>query len=283
MPVSPAAAAASGPQTVGNAPPPPGSIRDGLDITSGLRHSRFPLQQTDLPDIRATPSSFLSIYKALDPADPEGYVRRLLGPAYAALAAPGCLATFAAVIAFNAAPQGDADVDPLPATLGQLLASPALACGHSCKLTVLLSVLGYPGILPPDAPAGAPAKPTVHMLVWLPNNPLNTGVHSQLVLANVFNDAYLLIDPLYAYVLRVPFGGVTPDPAQQVIVNAANLLATPAARGQCVIFGDGVQGQAQVVAAMTRGQMNASFVYHDALYGSEGWDIALSQIVTHMG
>jgi hypothetical protein len=258
----------------------------GFDNTSLVGTPKLPLSATTLAGIRARPESFLSAYSALggSGSSAAAVVQSLLGASFGSLSDAGCMATFATLAAFECAPNGDSLFDPLPATMRDLLSSPWLACGHYCKLTTLLSLLGHPELIPPDAPAGTPAKPTVHVLVWLEQVPLHTGVHAQLIVANVLNEAYLLLDPTYAYALRIPFVGAGPQPGLTVVENATSMLQTPiTADNLAVLDPAGTSAVPQMLSVITGGALGPQYVYHDALYGCEGWDARLSQIFDSMG
>jgi hypothetical protein len=259
--------------------------------TAGVAHiplasdPKLPLSATTLGGIRARPQSFLTAYSALGAGGSSAAaVRSLLGASFASMSDAGCMATFATLVAFECAPNGDPTVAPLTATFGALLSSPWLACGHYCKLTTLFSLLGHPELIPPDAAAGAPDKPTVHFLVWLPNVPLDTGVHAQLIVTNVLDDAYLLLDPTYAYALRVPFPAAGPQPDLTVADNTASMLQTPiAADNLSVLDPAGTSAAPQMLSVLTSGALGPQYVYHDALYGCEGWDTTIAQIFDGMG
>jgi hypothetical protein len=172
----------------------------------------------------------------------------------------------------------------MTASLNQLLTSPALACGHFDKLTMLLTLLAYPGLIPPDAAASDPPKPTMHFAVWLENAPTNIGVHSQLVVSNVLDNAYLLLDPMYSFAMRLPFAAGYPKTTLTVLQNAAALLLTPSATSDYVDLwpGNSAPSRSQVVQAMTSGIMGPQYIYYDALYGSEGWDLHMATVIGHI-
>jgi hypothetical protein len=242
------------------------------------------LQPADMSKVIASPSAFPSVYRAIAPdGDPDDAVRGALGPNFATLTSEGCAAVFATLFAFNLAPVGSNPVPPLTATLQQLLESKALSCGHYCKLTTILSLLISSYLIPPDAPAGAPPKATIHVVVWYQDAPLNQGVHAQLVVANVLTNAYLLLDPLFGLALRIPFAGSYPQPALTVIENAADLLSQPIDSSNLVVLDSiDVEGKSTVQSVLIGGQLGATYIYHDALYGSEGWDTQLSLIFATM-
>jgi len=151
--------------------------------------------------IIARPETFRSAYSALGGGtSSDALIRAQLGAPFASLSSAGCIATFGSVVAFDIAPQGANTLDPLSATLQQLLNSPALTYSHFCKLNALLALLGSPRLIPPDGATTA----TLHFLVWLADAPFGIGAHAQLILANVLDGAYLLLDPTYATVPQLP-------------------------------------------------------------------------------
>jgi hypothetical protein len=182
------------------------------------------VSSTDLAAIIARPERFLSTYQNLNGGtSADTYVRSQLGTSFSSLSDAGCVATFGSVVAFSVAPAGENSLDAMTATLQQLLTAPALAANQFCKLNALLALLGNPGLIPPDATA---TKASLHFLVWLDTVPLGTGTHTQLVISNVLQQAYLLLDPMYALALRIPFVGGGPNASQTVIENAAAMLQT---------------------------------------------------------
>lgn len=226
----------------------------------------------------------MSLYNALGGAgSPATYMQSQLGAAFSSLADAGGIVTFASIVAHRVAPAGSNILDPLTVTLHQLLSGSPLACGHFCKLATLLALLGSPELIPPDAPVTDTPKPTVHFLVWLESTPLNVGVHSQLLITNVLDEAYLLLDPMYAFALRIPYLG-TPQAALTAIENAASMMQTPIDQNNLVVFDSTASAAApQMLQALTGGAMGPQYIYHDALYGSEGWDTAISVIFDNMG
>jgi hypothetical protein len=245
----------------------------------------FPISASTLTEIRARPEAFLKAYAALGGGmDPAAAVRSKLGAPFASLSDAGCMLVYAGAVAFSCAPVGATPLHPLPATLQQLLSSQALACGHYCKLTTLLSLLGHPELIPPDAAAGTPAKPTVHFVIWLTSVPLNTGVHSQLILSNVLPDAYLLVDPMYGYTLKIPFVGSGPQASLTVIENAATMMQTPIAPDNLAqVDPAGTASESQMLQTVISGVMGPQWIQHDALYGSEGWDTQIAGVFATMG
>jgi hypothetical protein len=246
----------------------------------------LPVSADAIANIRARPETFLDAYGALATANQSAseVVQARLGAAFASLSDAGSMATFATLLAYNCAPVGATPLAPIPATLQQLLSSEALACGHFCKLTTMLSLLGHPELIPPDADPASPPKPTVHFVVWIATVPLNTGLHSQLVLANVLDNAYLLLDPTYAYALRIPFVGAGPKTTLTVIENAATMLQTPIAEENLVILNpSGTAATPQMLPTLLSGAVGPGYIQHDSLYGSEGWDIRIAQIFDSIG
>jgi hypothetical protein len=246
----------------------------------------FQVSASLLASIVARPETFLAGYAGLgDTATPaDAYVRTQLGAPFATLSDSGCIATFASVVAFNAAPVGATSLAPMTATMKQLLSSPALACGHFCKLTTLFSLLGNPLLIPPDAAAGDAAKPTVHFLVWLDTVPLGTGYHSQLIISNVLDSAYLLLDPLYAYALRIPYVGAGPQTSLTVIENATMMMQTPIAQDNLAVLDPrGTSSSPQILTTVLGGTLGPQYIFHDSLYGSEGWDTQIGLIFDDLG
>lgn len=243
----------------------------------------FQLSAAAVSRIVTRPSAFLGLYNRLGGGSPAAYIQSLLGAPFATLADAGCQATFASIVAYNTAPVGTPTLDPMGATLHQLLTSPVLACGHFCKLAALLTLIGNPELMPPDAAPADPPKATVHFLVWLESTPLNVGVHSQLLITNVLDDAYLLLDPMYAFALRIPYVG-TPQAGLTQIENAAYMMQTPIAQDNLVVFDAAASAAApQVLQTMVSGSMGLDYIYHDALYGSEGWDGVIAQTSDTLG
>jgi hypothetical protein len=239
------------------------------------------ITSTTLTKLRDRPETFLDAYSAFGGA---AAVRSKLGAPFSSLTDAGSMVTYASALVFESAAVGACAYAPYTATVTQLLHSPAMACGHMCKLATYLSFLGHPELIPPDAAAGMPAKPTIHFVVWLVNVPLNTGIHSQLILSNVLDDAYLLLDPLYAYALRIPFGGRGPDPAKTVIENAATMMQVPIAAENLVILDPrGTADSPQIPQVVTSGVMGPQYIQHDSLYGSESWDTVIGRVFNDMG
>jgi len=239
---------------------------------------------TVLEGIRSRPERFLQTYAQLGNSSPLTYMQSILGTPFASLTDAGAMLTYASIVGFTCAPSGANPIPPIPSTLQQLLASRALACGHVCKLATMLALLGHPELIPPDAAAGSPAKPTVHFVAWLENVPLKTGLHSQLITANVLDDAYLLLDPLYAYALRIPYVGAGPSADLTVIENAVTMMQTPIASENLVVLDpQATASTPQMLNTVISGAMGPQYIEHDALFGSEGWDIRIAQIFDSWG
>jgi hypothetical protein len=245
----------------------------------------FPVPAAALAQIRARPETFLDTYNQLGTSTSAAtFVQSKLGASFASLSDAGCMATFASMVAYNCAPIGGTPLAPIPATLQQLLSSQALACGHFCKLATLLSLLGHPELIPPDAASGTPAKATLHFLLWLDNVPLNTGFHSQLIISNVLDNAYLLLDPTYAYALRIPFVGAGPQASLTVIENAATMMQTPMAQNNlAVLEPTGKPTKRHMLQTVMSGALGPQYIYHDSIYGSEGWDARIGQVFDSLG
>jgi hypothetical protein len=196
-----------------------------------------------LQPVAATGSSLpLAGTDSLLPLAATVKIREQLGSSFGSLTVNGAIATFASAVAFNVAPLGPTSVDPMNGTLSQLLKSPALTCGHFCKLATLFAFLGNARLNPSDAGAAPLTAARLHFLVWLGNVPLQTGFHSQLVLQGVLDRAYLLLDPTYAYALRIPHPPGGPDPNLSVVENAATMLQTPLAASNLADAKAGMRG-----------------------------------------
>jgi len=211
-------------------------------------------------------------------------VRSQLGAPFASLTDAGCMATFASLVAFGIAPMGTNANAPMSVTLGELLNSQALTYLEFCKLSALLSLIGSPGLVPADVAGGAPAEASTHFLLWLADVPLGTGVHAQLVVANVLDKAYLLLDPTYAFALRIPFSSAGPDPGLTVVENAATMMQTPiAAQNLAVLDPAGTAAMPQLLTAATNGALGPQYIDHDVSSGSEGWDNHFARSWANMG
>jgi hypothetical protein len=245
----------------------------------------FRVPASVLAGIVARPESFLSAYHALGGSiQAPAYIRSQLGAPITSLTDSGCMATYASVIAFNVAPVGATTLAPMNSTLQQLLTAQALTCGHYCKLSTLLALLGNPQLIPPDADSGGPAKPSLHFLVWLDTVPLNTGFHAQLIISNVLKNAYLLLDPTYAFALRIPYVGSGPQANLTVIENAATMMQTPNSPHNLVVLDPrGTTAMPQMLQTAISGRLGPQYIYHDSIYGSEGWDACIEQIFDNMG
>jgi hypothetical protein len=248
-------------------------------------NAMFQVPADTLAGIIARPETFVSAYYAVGGStSAQEYVRSQLGPSFASLSDAGAMVTFASVVAFNAAPLDTTDLAPLTATMQQLLTSKALTCGHYCKLTTLLTLLGNPQLIPPDAGAGSPEKPSLHFLVWLDTVPLKTGYHAQLVITNVLDNAYLLLDPTYAYALRIPYVGSGPQASLTVIENATTMLQTPVAQENlAVLDAAGTASSPEMLSTLVSGALGPQYIYHDGAYGSEAWDNRIAQVFDSMG
>jgi len=246
----------------------------------------FQVPASVLAGIVARPETFLRAYRTLGGSTPSStYVQSQLGAPFASLSDSGCMATFASLVAFDAAPSGSTALDPMNSTMQQLLTAQALACGHFCKLATLLALLGDPQLIPPDTDAGSsPPKASLHFLVWLDNVPLNTGFHSQLIISNALDNAYLLLDPTFAYALRIPYVGAGPQAGLTVIENAATMLQTPIAQANLAVLDPrGTAAVPQMLSTQISGALGPQYIYHDSIYGSEGWDARIEQIFDNMG
>jgi len=262
----------------------PESSAAAAGLAANTSGAMFPLASA-LANIRARPETFLSSYGALGgTTSSNAHVRSQLGTPFASLNDAGSMSVFASAVAFASAAQGNNSIDPLTATMRQILSSAQLACGHFCKLTTLLTLLGHPGLIPPDATPGGSPKPTLHFLVWYENVPMPTGVHSQLILANVLENAYLLLDPMYGYAVRIPFVGAGPQADLTVIENAATMLQTPVGQSNLALLDPaGTAGLSQMVQVVIGGGLGPQYIYHDVLYGSEAWDNQIGQVFNSMG
>lgn len=170
------------------------------------------------------------------------------------------------------------------ASLRQLLQATALTCGHFCKLATLLSLLARATLSPPNLGNVANTSPaTIHFLVWLDTVPLNTGYHSQLILSNALTNAYLLLDPLYSFALAIPYSASGPQAGLTDIENAATFLMQPInAQNLVQLDLGGTASNPNVPQVMISGGLGPQYIYHDSIYGSEGWDTRISQIVGNM-
>ncbi len=238
-----------------------------------------------LAGIVARPETFVSAYRSVGGSTLAAtYIHSQLGTPFITLSDPGCMATFACAVAYSVAPVGAPSLDPLTATLQQLLSLPALASGHFCKLATLLTLIGNPTLIPPDAAPGSPAKATVHFLEWLATVPLETGVHSQLVISNVLDTAYLLLDPTYAYALRIPYVGAGPQADLTVIENAAVMLQTPIpADNLAVLNPAGTASVPQMLQTVISGALGPQYLQTGSSDGSLSWDAQMATVIDSMG
>jgi hypothetical protein len=241
------------------------------------------VSSTDLAAIIARPERFLSTYGNLNGGTSvDTYVRSQLGTSFASLSDAGCIAVFGSVVAFSIAPAGTTSLDPMTATLQQLLTAPALTAKHFCKLNALLALLGNPGLIPPDA-TGSATKARLHFLVWLDTVPLSVGAHTQLVISNVLQQAYLLLDPTYALALRIPFVGGGPSADLTVIENAAALLqASITPDNLAVLNAAGTSAVPQLIPALLGGTLGPQYLDKTAS-GSDGCDMQIARAFANMG
>jgi hypothetical protein len=245
----------------------------------------FPVTASTLASIVARPESFLSTYQALAAGNTSAraYVQSQLGSQFSTLTDTGAIATFATVIAFNAAPLGASSVDPMNATLKELLTAQSLVCGHFCKLATLLALLGNPELVPTSTQASS-TQPDLHFLVWQDNVPLNTGYHSQLIISGVLNNAYLLLDPTYGYATRIPFVGSGPQAGLTTVENAATMLQTPVDQSNLALLDPNrTSSTPQMLTTLLSGALGPQYIYHDSIYGCEGWDARIAQIFDNFG
>ena len=267
-----------------------GSGSSGADASGGYvieEPSQFAKQLLPAPasmiaSIKSQPLNFLSAYAALNgTAAPSAFVQGKLGAAFAGLSDAGSMAAYASLVAFSCAQIGTTSLAPLPASMNELLSTPVMACGHFCKLTTLLTLLGHPELIPPE---GAADSPRIHFIVWVQTVPLKTGLHSQLILTNVLANAYLLLDPTYGYALRIPYPAAGPSASLTVIENAATMLGTPIAAENLVILDPaGTANVPAMTQTILSGALGPQYIYHDSIYGSEGWDTQIAQIFDSMG
>jgi hypothetical protein len=250
--------------------------------------STFAVSAEAMASIAARPENFLIEYQALGGGSrtaAASTLRKALGSSFTTLTDTGCLAVYAAIVAASAAPVGDPGFPPMDASLRRLLHAPELACGHYCKLAVLLALLGRATLSPPDLGADSGSLPgTVNFLVWLDTVPLNTGYHSQLVVSNVLTNAWLLLDPLYGFALAIPFGSPGPQSGLTAIENAATSLMEPIKAQNLVQFNDTNLGSNPTITQLiTSGDLGPQYIYHDSIYGSEGWDTRIAQVIGNLG
>lgn len=242
----------------------------------------LPVPSAVLAQIIARPETFLAVYSGLGGGtDGAGYVRAQLGPAFAALPDAACAATFAAAVAFNTAPAGTTTLDPLSATLHELLTAETLAAEHFCKLSALLALIASPALVPQRLPAGIPLKATVHFLVWLDTAPVNIGAHTQLVITNVLDNAYLLLDPMYGYALRIPFVGSGPQAHLTLAGNVTSMMQVPIAQTNLAQLDDPSGTSATAVSlAMISGTLGPQYLDRNS---SSTWDARIAQVLDNLG
>ena len=256
-----------------------------LSPPPGTTGALIPVDPASMAAMRSRPETFLSAYSGLGgSASSAAFMRTKLGSAFASLTDAGCMTAFATVVASDSAPAGATSLPNMTASLRQLLSNPALNCGHYCKLATLLALLGHPELIPPDAAAGDPPKSTLHFMVWLADVPMGTGLHAQLLLANVLDNAYLLLDPMYAFALRIPFVGAGPQADLSVIENAAVMLQTPITPDNLTLLSPAPTAELPpMVPALTGAALGPQYILHDALWGAEGWDLRIGQIFNQLG
>ena len=237
-----------------------------------------------LAQIVARPETFLAAYRGLGGGtDAAAYVTAQLGSPFAGLPDTGCIATFATAVAFNAAPAGSTTLDPMTATMHELLTAETLEAPQFCKLGALLALIGSPGLIPPELPHGSPAKASLHFLVWLDTVPLNTGAHLQLLVTNVLNKAYLLLDPMYAFALRIPFNGLEPQADLSPAVNVAIMLQQPIkADNLAVLDPRGTSAGPGILQAMVSGALGPRYLDGGSSKGYVAWDEHIAQILDDM-
>ncbi len=249
-------------------------------------NASFVVSATTMASIVSKPATFLVEYQALGGSSSAAasVIRSALGPTFATLSDTGCMAVYASLIAFNSAPPGDPGIPPMDASLSQLLRAKVLSCGHYCKLVTLLAFLGRATLSPPDLSSQVNSPPaTIHFLVWLDTVPLNTGYHSQLVISNALTNAYLLLDPMYSFVLAIPFGASGPQQSLTDIENAATFLLQPVPAQNLVQLNPaGLVSNPTITQIITAGGIGPQYIYHDSIYGSEGWDSRIAAVVGNM-
>jgi hypothetical protein len=238
-----------------------------------------------LAQIVARPETFVAAYQGLGGSTgPAAYVASQLGSPFAGLPDAGSIPAFAASVAFNVAPAGTTTLDPLTATLNELLTAETLDALHFCKLNALLALIGSPGLSPSGQPTDGAANASLHFLVWLDTVPLNTGAHTQLVITNVLADAYLLLDPMYAFALRIPFIGSGPQANLSIAVNVATMLQSPIARDNfAVLDPDGTSAVPAIPQVMVSGALGPQYLNGSASDGCLVWDRRIAQIIDNMG
>lgn len=244
----------------------------------------FAVSPDTLAAIVARPEKFLAAYSAAGGATPaDVFVRSQLGPAFASLLDAGCVATFATAVAYNVAAAGATTLDPSTATLHELLTASSLGSRHLCRLNALLAILGSPGLVPPELSGQSPAKATLHFLTWLETVPLNTGAHTQLVITNVLDKAYLLLDPQYAFCVKIPFVGGGPQSTLTVAQNVAAMLQSPLPAGNLAILDAApTRTTPQVLQALLNGALGPAYLDQSATSGADFWDANLAQVVYDM-
>jgi hypothetical protein len=251
----------------------------------------LPLLAGDLTSIAQRPTRFLNVFSQLAPnGDPNVFVRQRLGAPFLTLENAGCAGVFATLVAFNMAPYGDPGIPPLTATLGQLMQAPLMSCGHYCKLTYMLSALAHSSLAPPDSESWEAYRPTMHFIVWNTNSPLNVGTHLQIIVTDALDASFLLLDPTYCFVMRIPNAAGSMPASGMVPESVAASLQQPVPADHLVVLDDApvddggtFTGRASVIQALTGGVLRPSDVYYDPSFGSDGWETAMSGVLERMG
>jgi len=190
---------------------------------------------------------------------------------------------FGSVVAVDIAPAGTSTLDPMNATLHELLTAPALASQRFCRLSALLTLLGNPALVPPELPPDSQPKATLHFLTWLSTVPLNTGAHTQLVVTNVMDRAYLLLDPQYAYVLRIPFVGSGPQSSLTLAENVATMMQTPLSPDNLALLDPAATSTVpQMRQVVLSGALGPEYLDQGATSGSDFWDDNIAQVIYDM-
>jgi hypothetical protein len=242
------------------------------------------LAPSDFATLITQPQLFGAFYEAIGAvaAGTDALVREALGPSFTTLEDSGCLSVYASYVAGAVAPAGAGTAAPLILTLHELLGSHTLSPAGYCKLTALLAIMTYPQLAPPDAAVGAPAKGTIHFLVWTDAAAFSDVGHTQLVLANVLDEAYLLLDPMYGFVMCIPYS--RPAAAGvSVVEHCATLLGTGIPSGNLAVVGAGpVAGQDAAISTMLGGILTVSEISDDSSNGSGAWDAHLTQTLFNL-
>jgi hypothetical protein len=148
----------------------------------------------------------------------------------------------------------------------------------------LLSLLANPWLVPPDLNTAGTAKPTIHFLTWLPTVPLNTGAHCQVVVFDVLTSAYLLLDPMYAYALSIPYVGSGPQNSLSVVENAATFLQTPITTQNLAILDPAGTGAVpQMLTTLLSGALGPQYLDSSSTDGPAAWDSLIGQTFENWG